>query len=160
MKVQDKRGISLSESDTEYSDAQRDKIELASCPQKSFKCREHLFVINENYRQSDQYIQNKDYHSSIENLKNAFYKTLEIKESSCLKCAEFFRSTISESLENIHKELGKMSTGIFKSKRFQSSYQEAATVLKEFENVGMCNTIHLRERKKRNTIFYPKKNVS
>ena len=160
MKAQVKRRSSLSESDKAYIDVRQDKIELRHCPQNSFKCREHLSVINENYRTFEDYIQAKDYFTCIENFKNAYYTTLELKDTSCLKCAVYFRSMIYESLKAMHQELGKMSTGIFKNRRYKSCYLKAAKVLQEFENIGQRSTIKFLERKKKNAGFFSQRHVS
>ena len=109
------------------------KFELISCLQNGGKCKSHLSAINKNYTESDIYHQNKEYRKSIEALNSAFNKTLELQDASCVNCAEMFRSTIIQSLENIHIELHNMSTGWFKNKRYKLSYILAGNVLKEFK---------------------------
>lgn len=160
MKTSFKSLFSFSASDAEYLNEKQDKIELLSCPRKGIICQEHLAVVNKCYVESDHYRKEKDFESSIDTLKDAFYKTTELVESPCLKCATLFRLTITESMENMHFELKKMSTGIFGKKRYQTSYLYAGKVLSEFENVNICNTLQLDESKKRYIGSYPKKNVS
>ena len=160
MKTNLKNIFSFSASDAEYLNEKQDKIELLSCPRNGRICHEHLAVVNKCYVESDHYRKEKDYERSIDTLKNAFFKTTELVESPCSKCATLFRSTITESLENIHSELESMSTGIFGKKRYQTGYQHAVKVLREFENVTICNSLQLDESKKRYIGSYPQKNVS
>lgn len=125
----------------------KEKIELVSCPLKEMMCRFHLSVVNNSYLQSEQYRKEKDYHKSIDTLKSAFNKTTELMDHPCTRCARLYRSNIVESLENIHVELEKMSTGIFGNKRYQSSYLKAEKFLTEFGNLGLGNKFQLNESK-------------
>ena len=111
-----------------------EKIELVGCPLGGTNCKEHRKIINRDYYASQNYFLNKEYSRSILALKDAFQKTTDIQETSCLRCAELFRDTITQSLENIHDDLHRMSTGIFGSNRFHSSLQLAVSVLKEMKN--------------------------
>jgi hypothetical protein len=115
----------------------QNKFELLNCPRNGIKCREQLSVINKSYLESYIHQRDKNYPSSIEALKNAYYKTTELSESTCTKCARFFRSTIANTLEDIHKDLHKMSTGFFKTKRFHDSYVKAGQVLNEFKQESL-----------------------
>jgi hypothetical protein len=160
MKTNLKKLFSFSASDTEYLNEKQDKIELLSCPRNGIICQEHLAVVNKCYVESEHYRKERDFDRSIDTLKSAFYKTTELSELPCSKCASLFRLTITESMEDMHKELGKMSNGIFSKKRYQTSYQLAGKVLKEFENVTICNTLQLNESKRRYIGNYPQKNVS
>ncbi|MBA4411467.1 MAG: hypothetical protein Q8S54_04090 [Bacteroidota bacterium] len=110
-----------------------DKIELLKCPKEGIGCEDHRLVINRDYCASQNYMHDKDYSRSILALKNAFHKTTELNETSCLNCARLFRSTITESLEYIHEDLLNMSTGILGTKRFQSSFELAVNVLMEMK---------------------------
>jgi len=160
MKTNKGRLFSLSVVDSDYFNNQQNKIELVSCPRKVMKCKEYLSIINKSYIESEQFRREKDFQRSIETLKSAFYITLDLKEPSCSKCAKIFRSTITESLENIHFELEKMSTGIFRNKRYQASYLKADIVLKEFENLGPYNMFQLDESKNQFLGNYLKKRAS
>ncbi len=126
---------SLLQSDTEYFNDQQDKIELVGCPLDGKHCSEHRKLINKSFTESTRNRRDKDYYNSIETLKRAFLKTTELTESPCKKCAVFYRSTITDSVQLIHSELQKMSTGLFRTKRFHSSYEKAENVLKEFKQV-------------------------
>lgn len=110
-----------------------EKIELLSCPLDGINCKEHRMVINRDFYESQDYLLNKDYPRSILALKNAFHKTAELQKASCLNCAELFRNTITQSLENIHDDLHLMSTGMFGNNRFHSSLELAGSVLKEMK---------------------------
>jgi hypothetical protein len=111
----------------------KDKFELEGCPREDERCKERRLLINREYNASHSHLQNKDYSRSILALKNAYEKTHELHETSCKGCAELFQSTITESLEYIHEDLYKMSTGLFGTKRFKSSFELAGVVLKEMK---------------------------
>lgn len=138
----------------------QDKIELVSCPNKDMICKEHLSVVNKCYILSEQYLKDKNFQLSIEELKSAFYKTTELNELPCSKCAALFRTTITDSLEEIHTELEKMTSGIFGSKRYQSSLLMSESVLKEFESIKLCNTIQMNKPGEHYIGNYFKKKVS
>ncbi len=130
-----KKGIfSISAKDNEYFNDKQDKIELVECKFGGHNCKDHLSEINKNFLDSGNYQRSKDYQRSIEALKNAYNLTFELQESSCIRCAELFRSTIIQSMENMSNELHRMSTGLFKTKRFESSYIMATNTLKDFKN--------------------------
>jgi hypothetical protein len=160
MKTNFKKLFSFSAPDADYLNEKQDKIELLGCPRNGKICQEHLAVVNKCYVESEHYRKEKDFERSIETLKNAFYKTTELVESPCSKCASLFRSTITESMENLHNELQNMTTGIFAKKRYHPGYVLAAKVLKEFEDVTICSTIQLDKTKERYIGDYLKKNVS
>lgn len=128
-----RRLFSLSRDDGEYFNNEENKIELVGCPRGGKSCLEHRSEINKRFQDSSRYHRGKDYQRSIEALQSAFTKTSELQESTCLNCAEFFRSTITQSLENIHDDLHNMSTGLFGTTRYQSSYVMARDVLTEFK---------------------------
>ena len=143
MKTNKSMLFSLTVSDSDYFNDAQNKIELVSCPGKDMKCKGQLSVINKCYSESEKFRREKNYQSSIEKLKYAFYITLDLKECQCLKCTKLFRSTITESLENIHGELESMTKGIFGNNHYRPSYLKAEIVLKEFENLGLSETLHL-----------------
>lgn len=160
MKTTFKKLFSFSASDAEYLNEKHDKIELVGCPRNGIICQEHLSVVNKCYVESEHYRKEKDFERSIETLKSAFYKTTELVEPPCSKCASLFRLTIIESMENMHNELEGMATGIFARKRYQPGYELAAQVLSEFENFNTCSTFQLDESKKRYLGSFPKRHVS
>ncbi|QGY43999.1 hypothetical protein GM418_10120 [Maribellus comscasis] len=109
------------------------KFELIRCERNGVRCKSHLAFINEEYSISETYLQNKEYQKSIEALNEAFYRTYQLKETTCINCAKMFRSTIIRSLEDIQIELKGMSQGLFKTRRYQSSYILAGDVLKSIK---------------------------
>ncbi len=109
------------------------KIELLSCRSGGKNCQNHLSLINQKYSKAYNFQLEKDYINSIKALKDAFYITSEIHESSCTKCAALFRLTLTESLENINNELHKLTSGIFGKKKYEFSYIESCNVLREFQ---------------------------
>lgn len=111
----------------------KNKIELVSCLRNGSECREHRYFINSRFNDSYTYFQNKEYSRSILALKNAYLKTTELQTSSCVKCANLFRGAIIQSLEGIHYDLHKMTSGFFGTRRFRSSYELASDVLNEFK---------------------------
>jgi hypothetical protein len=110
----------------------KDKIELLSCPNESKSCTKQLSSINVSFVESNIYRKDKDFTRSIEALKGAYHKTTELKDAACRKCVGLFKNTITQSLENIYEELEGMSTGFFKTKKYQASYMLANKVLKDF----------------------------
>jgi hypothetical protein len=147
MKAKMSETFSFPVTDSEHFKDTQDTIELVSCPLKEMMCKFHLSAVNKSFLESELYRREKDYHRSIETLKSAFNITTELMEHPCTKCAQLFRSTIIESLENIHGELEKMSKGIFGNKRYQSSYIKVDNLLKEFENVEQRDKVQLNESK-------------
>jgi hypothetical protein len=129
-----KKGLfSISVTENEYFHDNQDKIELVNCSQGGKLCKNQLSVINESFLKSKRYHRDKDYERSIEALKMAFSETFEFQESLCVNCAGLFRSTIIQSLEEMHTELQEMSSGLFKSGRYKASYILATDVLKTFK---------------------------
>jgi hypothetical protein len=156
MKVSWKKLFSISESDAEFFNNNQDKIELLGCKTNGYNCRNCLPEINALFRESDNCNREKDFHNAIEALENAFNKTHELQEASCLKCAQLFRSTITESLEGIHSDLAKMSTGMFRTRRYESSYLKAGVVLKKFRNEEKPRLIYpLIQKSKKDLEFQP-----
>jgi hypothetical protein len=122
-----------SKKDSKYFNDKNLFIELESCPLEGKNCIEHRAFINRNMRVSLSHLLNKEYTQSIEELKTAYYKTAELNQATCIQCAELFRSTIMRSMEHIQEDLHKMSTGLFKVKRFNPSLEQVNNILKEFK---------------------------
>ena len=119
------------------SSSGKKKFELVNCPKGGASCSSQLYDINRNFENSDIYLQNKEYLMSVESLKMAFEKTYELEDSKCRKCSQLFRSTIINSLENMHVELERMASKRFRGQRFQGSYilvDNALRNLKEKEH--------------------------
>lgn len=109
------------------------KFEILICPNNKKECIPQLPVINQYFNESQLYFLDKDYKHSIENLRQAYAITFEIKDPACLKCADVFRANIISSLENIHSELQRLTSGWFKARRYQSSLELVIQVLKEYK---------------------------
>ena len=114
-------------------DHTQNKIELISCRFNGKNCKKYLAQINQSFNQSDNYFKNKDYPLSIQVLKDAFHVTYEMHNSTCKACAKQFRSTIINSLENIHAELHQLSSGHFRPNYYRGSYLMAQNVLEDFK---------------------------
>ncbi len=122
---------SLLNADANHPNTEETKIELLGCPFGGSNCKKQLAEINKNYLESARHQQEKNYQRAIELLKDAYYKTHELQKSTCVKCAALFRTTITQTLEDMHKELERMSTGLFRNKRYRDVYIEAGNVLEE-----------------------------
>lgn len=124
---------SLPEKGKEYLDNVTGKIEVEGCPFKMKNCK-HLSAVNASHHEADIYYLNKEFQWSIESLRKAYYKTFNIKDSACGKCAGLFRSTITGSLENIQLDLEKMSKGLFRTKRYLPCYHSVGELLKKIQS--------------------------
>ena len=116
--------------------AQKGKITLVSCPGGGNICSQHLVNINKNFHESEKYRLEKNYSRAFDLLKEAYQTTHDLQKESCLRCATMFRSTIARTVENMQTELHKMSTGLFKNKRYKEVYVEAGKILQEMKNGG------------------------
>jgi hypothetical protein len=104
-----------------------------SCKYDGEFCVEHRKLINNKISASKSLFLNKDYQQAIGELKIAFENAEGLTLPTCLKCAGFFRLTIYKSLENIHDDLKKMSTGIWGSRKFKPSFLLASSTLEELK---------------------------
>lgn len=127
------------EEEGDYFNDNSDFIELISCPGKEMSCSEHLDFVNKRMKLSRTHWIDKEFPQAIEELKIAFYKTIEINSPTCLPCADLFRSTIINSLEAIHKDLRLMTTGFIKKKHLISDFELATNALDELKN-GKSNS--------------------
>lgn len=127
---------SLSEEGNNVLKYNEDKFQMVSCPIKGKNCKNHLPEVNNYFLIAKRAKENKEFQVSIEALRKGFYKSCELKDPICLKCAQLFRSSFNQSLEQIHNELGYMSSGFFGKKSFQTNYLQATDILNEFQNVG------------------------
>ncbi|MGQ7871139.1 hypothetical protein [Sunxiuqinia sp. sy24] len=125
--------FSKPEADKDYFSHHGEPIQLASCPQNGHNCADHRATINECLVNSFHHFSHRQYDTSIQELKVAFDKTKDLEKSTCIKCAELFRLRITASMEQIHSELHKMSTGFFRANRYKPSFEYATTVINEFK---------------------------
>ena len=107
------------------------KIVLEKCPRNCLKCKSVLAEINRYFYESDKYRHNKEYQLSILSLKKAYKKTFELREPVDKDCGKIFRMIIIDSLNNIHKELVKMTSGFYRKKHYNFSLLMAEKTLKE-----------------------------
>lgn len=116
-----------------FSKNSSEAIHLESCPQNGDNCKAHRAVINDCLKNSFDCLLDSQYEKSINELKTAFEKTLDMEHETCAKCAELFRLRITASLEQIQGELQQMTTGFFKSSRHKPSLEYATTVINELK---------------------------
>lgn len=136
MKANWRRFLSLSKDENKGANEYGNKFEIVSCAIDGKNCKNHLPEINKSYLISYQSNQDKDYNNAIEALKKGFYKSCELNDPVCLNCSKMFRSTITQSLVNIHNELENISCGLFGTKRYSKSYLMACDTLNELKQVG------------------------
>jgi hypothetical protein len=133
MKAKWKGLFSLSINESDYFNHKQCKFELVGgCPRDRSTCIKHLSVLNKSFALSQCHHLNKDYPRSIESLKYAYDITDDFQESSCENCVTLFRSTIIQSLEYIHEDLQKMSSGFIRTKQYIQSFVLASQVLEDF----------------------------
>lgn len=116
---------------TEMNSHPEDKIVLENCPSGCEELKKVLIDINRFFYESNQYQHNKEYQLSIVSLKKAFKKTYELKSPLEQECAKVFRSTVLESLKNIHHELKRMTSGFFRKNHYKFSTILAEKTLEE-----------------------------
>ncbi len=126
--------FSFTKEETEYLDKEQGKAELMGCPYEGRKCKKQLKVIHKHYLDSSKYQKEKKYKLAIKFLQSAYSKTDELQDSTCGKCIELFRATLTNSMEDIQRELCKMKKGIFRSRRYDDVYTEAQKALNEFNH--------------------------
>ncbi len=160
MNTKKDNSFSLSEAETEILCKKQDKIEVVNCPRKDMICQKQLSVVNNCYVLSEQYFKDKEFHRSIDALLDAFNTTKELTETPCSGCAKVFRSTITESMSNMHHDLKKMTSGFFAKKSYKPSCEKAAEVLEKFKKENLLETPKLNESKKRFIGDYIDKKVS
>ena len=149
MNTKSHTNYSFSEAENEAKSKKQDKIELVSCPRKKMICQKQLAFVNNSYVLSEQYFKDKEFHGAIDSLLDAFNKTRELTEAPCAKCANVFRSTIIDSMANMHEDLKKMTSGFFGKKSYKPSCEKAEKILKEFEKVQLSENFKSEISKKR-----------
>jgi hypothetical protein len=137
--------FSFSQEESVIIDEQQGKIELESCSINGIYCKNELDLINRNLRDALKHRQDKNYLIAIKLLKEAYLITNNLQESPCVGCVDLFRTVIINSLEKIHKELHKMTTGIFGNKHYKSMCLEAGNLLIELKE-GKFLIQHLEVR--------------
>ncbi len=159
MKAGTDNQVLYSASKTEIFCEEQNKIELLSCPNGKTTCKELLLVINKNFVIAHQAFIDKDFNRSIDLLKNTYYKTAELTDAQCQKCANLFRSTINDSLKDIHIDLNKMASGLFGKKSYRPICNKALNVLTEFDKAKINGSLQ-KERFNTTYIKSPLRKVS
>jgi hypothetical protein len=118
------------------STKENDPIHLENCPRGGNRCIDQRSEINKNIKSSHELFQDRQYNHSIDELKAAFHKTLDLQDSPCNQCASLFRHRILESMEQVNQELRRMTTGLFGSRRYKISYQYAVSVMEELRQLN------------------------
>ena len=136
MKANWKRLLSLTKNENDLANNFGNKFEIERCAINGENCKNQLSEINKSYLISNQSNQNKDYSNAIDALKKGFYKSCELNDPVCMNCSKMFRSTITQSIENIHNELENITSGLFGAKRYVNSYLMACNTLNELKQVG------------------------
>jgi len=131
MKANIKDIFSLSAIDTEYFNDKQEKFELVSCPLNGKHCKTLRLSINKDYQESQLYHRNKIYQKSLDSLKSAYNTTFKLTESTCGNCAELFRSSIIQSMEEIKNEHYKSSVGLLRYKLHRIGFLKLNNALKE-----------------------------
>lgn len=109
-------------------------IELADCPLKAMLCEVQLASIHISLFEYEKYRIEKKYEKSVEILKNAFEKTLMLKNNPCTKCANHYHQIIFETMEIIINELNKPSNSLFSKKNNHPIYFKAQNIFIEMKN--------------------------
>ena len=147
MKANMKRFFSITDSEIEQVKIKHEKIELVDCPLKEMMCNAHLLTIKKCCLEAELLRKEKEFSSAIDKLKIAFYKSSELINHPCTRCVHNYRSIIIDSLDNIHEELEKITSGIFGNKRFQLGYLKSLEVLEEFKILKLSYNFDLNESK-------------
>ncbi len=150
MSINKRKSYSLTATDSDYFNDNKDKIEIVSCVNNEVKCKKQLSLINKSYLESEQLRRDKDYPRSIEKLKNAFLKTTELRDLKCQKCTMFFQQTISDSLNEMKGELEKLTTGFFARKYYKPSFTLVSQTILDLEKVRLQNSLKTKQNKTKN----------
>ena len=100
-----------------------DKFSLISCHLGNDYCNDVLKDINRLYAESEISRINNEYLKSVEVLHEAYNKTKELNESSCIKCVHLFQSNINQTLDLMKKEIEQLTSGIFGKKNYDKAYE-------------------------------------
>lgn len=123
--------------------------DLLNCPIAEMMCKFHLSVVDTNILESEKLKKEKNYIKSIEKLKSAFAKSTELNNHPCSRCTQSYQMIIIDMLENTHKELSDLTSGIFGNKKHKKTLLYAEDVLRELKSTGMNKGYYLNESKER-----------
>lgn len=122
------------ERDSDYFQDNEDAIKLESCANGGNACRSQMILMNKHLLLSRKLIENKEYNRALNEIKEAFETTFDLKEEQCQKCAQLFRDTIINSLETIISDLTKMSKRVFGFRNFESDLEMAKMLLQKLQS--------------------------
>jgi hypothetical protein len=117
----------------DYYHDEEEYLQLESCPDGGTKCLSQRAVINECMQLSRIHIENKNYTEVISSLKKAFDSTFDLDFKPCVSCAVFFRNLIFNALKKSEKELEKMTSGIFRKKKYGYYLVEVRKMLNDMK---------------------------
>ena len=123
-----------------------DKFRFVSCSVKGVYCSKILPEINELYANSELARIDKEYQRSAELLQQAYVKTIVLEKPVCAQCVNFFQTSITETVENMQKEVLDMSLGFYHRKYYEQTYARLCGFLKKlkmfnFKDVGNLITV-------------------
>ena len=122
----------------DYTISKEEKFKLVSCSMNGIFCKDILPEINKLYAAAGLAYINKDYYESAELLQAAYVKTLVLRETACERCAEFFQTSITNTMEDMQEEVYALSVGLFQKKYYGKLYLKLCHFLKKMElfNIG------------------------
>ena len=121
------------QSEKDYYHDEEDYLQLEHCPNGGTKCLRERAVINEYMQLSRVHIENKNYSEVVSSLKRAFESTYDLGFKPCVSCAVFFRNLIFNSLKKSEAELERMTSGIFRKKKYTYYLVQVRNALEEME---------------------------
>ena len=124
-----------------YASSKEDKFKIVKCTVEGIYCKELLPEINKLYAQAELARINREYQKSTDLLEMAYAKTLELKESACSVCVDFFQSSITATMEDMQEEVYQMSVGFFRRKRYQLVYERMRSFIQKMKliKIGGAN---------------------
>ena len=130
-----KKFISQEDTDDFNEYQKEDKFNLIKCHLEKNYCHNILKEVNRLYAESELARINNEYLRSVDFLQEAYYKTKELKESSCVKCVNLFQSNINQTIEIMKDELNEISHGFFSKKNYQLAYSRLCDLEKQVNQV-------------------------
>ncbi len=119
--------------DSEYFRDKEEFIKLEHCKDKGDACNSQMKLMNGNLLLARKLIEKKEYTRALQEIKQAYNSTYQIKPEQCQKCAQLFRDTIMGTLKQITTDLKKMTSGLFARKMYRFDLQQAEILLRELE---------------------------
>lgn len=121
-------------------DDNRDIIELVSCRWNGQKCSGVRREINRLLRSARKSRLNKEYRRAVDEISEAYFLTDQVTDGDCQGCLSFFRETMLNSMILIDAELKRMSSGLFRGKRYQEASLFASQKVDELKKHQQSKT--------------------